>query len=221
MGELVAQLGDVGDDADHPASDLQALEGLGDESEGVGIEGAESLVDEQAVEMHRTDGTLDLVAELQGESQRGQEGLPSAQRVADPRFAGVVVIDDPDFLVVARTDAFWLSRDLEDTIARLQAYAEAGADMVFPSVVGLAELAAVRSRVGKPVMVVDMPGAPLAAHEGAALVLFYGLSAYVHFDALGAALQRFKQSGTFTGRVREFEDFIGYEEFTRRAKKYE
>ena len=149
-----------------------------------------------------------------------QKLRPLAEAAARIR-AAVDAREDPDFLVVARTDAFWLSRDLEDAIARLQAYADAGADMVFPSGIGAAELAAVRSRVAKPLMVVDIPGAPLAAHAGAALVLFYGLSAYVQFEALGAALGRFKQTGAFTGRVREFEDFIGYEEFIRRAKKYE
>ena len=149
-----------------------------------------------------------------------QKLRPVAEAAARIR-AAVDAREDPDFLVVARTDAFWLSRDLEEAIRRLQAYAEAGADMVFPTAVGRAELAAVRLRVGKPAMIVDMPGEPLSAHEGASLVLFYGLSAYVQFEALGVALERFKRTGAFTGRVREFEDFIGYEEFTRRAKKYE
>ena len=66
LGELVPQLGDVGDDADHPASHPQALEGLGDEGERVGIEGAEALVAEQAVQSHGADGALNLIAELQG-----------------------------------------------------------------------------------------------------------------------------------------------------------
>ena len=100
LGELVPQLRDMGDDADHPAADSQPVEGLGDQRECVGIEGAEALVDEQAVEIHRADGTLNLVAELQGESQRGQKGFSAAQRVADPRFVRVVVIDDPDLVVL-------------------------------------------------------------------------------------------------------------------------
>jgi methylisocitrate lyase len=60
--------------------------------------------------------------------------------------------EDPDFLIIARSDAFWVSGDLEDTIARLQLYAEAG--MVFQTLVGPAELAAVRRRVAKPAMIV-------------------------------------------------------------------
>lgn len=149
-----------------------------------------------------------------------QKLRPAAEAAARIR-AAVDAREDPGFLIVAHTDAFWLSRDLEDAIARLQAYAQAGADMVFPSVVGLAELAQVRARVQKPAMIVDMPGQPLSAHQGAALVLFYGFSAYVQFDALAVALERFRQAGAYSGRIREFEDFIGYEEFTARAKKYE
>jgi FKBP-type peptidyl-prolyl cis-trans isomerase SlyD len=53
-------------DANHPPADPQAVEGLGDQRESVGIEGAETLVDEQAVEVHRADGSLNLIAELQG-----------------------------------------------------------------------------------------------------------------------------------------------------------
>ena len=47
LGEFVSQLRDVGDDADHPATHPQPVEGLGDKSESVGIEGAETLVYEQ------------------------------------------------------------------------------------------------------------------------------------------------------------------------------
>lgn len=149
-----------------------------------------------------------------------QKLRPVAEAAARIR-AAVDARQDPDLLIVARSDAFWLSRDLDDTVARLQAYADAGADMVFPTLAGPAELAEVRARVKKPAMIVDMPGQPLCAHAGASLVLFYGFSAYVQFGALQAALARFKQSGAFTGEVAAFEDFIGYKEFTARARKYE
>ncbi|MDH5536991.1 MAG: isocitrate lyase/PEP mutase family protein [Betaproteobacteria bacterium] len=46
-----------------------------------------------------------------------------------------------DFLIVARSDANWVAGDLEDTIRRLAAYAEAGADLVFPTMVNPAQLA--------------------------------------------------------------------------------
>ena len=135
--------------------------------------------------------------------------------------AAVDAREDPAMLIVARSDAFWLSQDLEDCIERLQAYADAGADMVFPTAVGAAELAEVRRRVQKPAMVVDIPGQPLAAHHDAAIVLFYAFSALVHFDALNDALTRFRHTGVYTGKVKEFEEMIGYRDFTARAKKYQ
>jgi methylisocitrate lyase len=96
---------------------------------------------------------------------------------------------DPGFMIVARSDAFWVHRDLEDCIARLELYAEAGADMVFPTLVGPAELAEVRRRIAKPIMIVDMPGRPLAEHAGAAVVLYYAFSTTTQFNALKRALE--------------------------------
>ncbi len=142
--------------------------------------------------------------------------------------AAVEAREDPGFMIVARSDAFWLTRDLEDTIRRLQAYAEAGADMVFPTLAGPAELAEVRRHVARPAMIVDMPGGTLAGESaaGAAIVLYYGFSAVVQFDALGRALEAFKATGDasavagYRERVAAFEEFMGYRAFTERAKRY-
>jgi methylisocitrate lyase len=128
--------------------------------------------------------------------------------------------EDPDFLVVARTDAFWLHRDLEDAIARLSLYAEAGADMVFPTLVGPAELAAVRARVPRPAMVVDMPGRSLAGHAGAAVVLYYAFSVLSAFQALGASLERFRASGEAPGGAEALETFLDYRGFAERSKRF-
>ena len=144
---------------------------------------------------------------------------PAAEMAARIR-AAVDARRSPDFLIAARSDAFWLSRDLEDCIARLQAYADAGADLVFPTLVGPAELAAVRSRVAKPVMIVDMPGQSLAAHKEAAIVLYYAFSSLVQFAALNEALGRFKAGGATPGGQQAFEDFLAYRDYAERAHKY-
>jgi methylisocitrate lyase len=132
--------------------------------------------------------------------------------------AAVDARKDLDFLIVARSDAFWVSRDLDDCIARLQAYAEAGADMVFPTAVGPAELAQVRSNSEKPVMIVDMPGVQLQEHAGAAVVLYYAFSALVQFEALSRALDDFK-SGKRPGGQDALENFLGYGEFAAPARR--
>ena len=99
--------------------------------------------------------------------------------------AAVAARSNPDFLVVARSDAFWVHRDLEDCIARLERYAAAGADMVFPTLAGARELAEVRRRIQKPVMIVNNAE---EQHEGAAIVLYYAFSVAHQFDALKRAL---------------------------------
>ena len=78
-----------------------------------------------------------------------------------------------------------MHRDLDDCIARLERYAAAGADMVFPTMVGPAELAEVRRRVGKPLMVVNNAD---DRHEGAAIVLYYAFSIAHQYAALARAL---------------------------------
>lgn len=141
--------------------------------------------------------------------------------------AAVQARKDPDFMIVARSDANWLTGNLEDTIRRLNAYSEAGADMVFPTMVDPAQLAEVRRRVPKPAMIVDMAGKTLADEEqaGASVVLYYGFSALVQYDALGKALEKFRatrDAGAVAGyreRVAAFEDFMGYREFAERARK--
>jgi methylisocitrate lyase len=117
---------------------------------------------------------------------------------------------DPAFVITARSDAFWVFKDLADTIRRLEAYAAAGADMVFPTLAGPAELAEVRRRIPRPAMIVDMPGRGLPEHEDAAIVLYYGFSVLTQFEALQKALQDFKATGAHRGPVEDFEKFLGY-----------
>jgi methylisocitrate lyase len=135
---------------------------------------------------------------------------------------------DPDFLVAARSDALWIGGELGEALRRLEAYAEAGADLVFPTGANPAQLAEVKRRVKKPLMIVDLPGATLADEEraGASIVLYYGFAALVQFDALGRALEAFRRTGdanAVTGyreRAREFEEFMGYREYAERAQRY-
>lgn len=140
-----------------------------------------------------------------GKHTEGPQQLRSARDAADRIRAAVAARTNPDFLIVARSDAFWVNRDLEDCIARLQLYAEAGADMVFPTLVGGAELAEVRRRVSKPLMIVDNPG---EHHEGAAIVLYYAFSITRQF----AALQRALAEGRLASDTQPLEEFLGYKD---------
>jgi 2-methylisocitrate lyase-like PEP mutase family enzyme len=127
-----------------------------------------------------------------GKPTSAAQTLHPVEETAARIRAAVVARESPDFLIVARSDAYWVSRDLEDCIARLEAYAEAGADMVFPTAVGPEELAEVRRRIAKPAMIIDMPGRTLEEHRGAAIVLYYAFSTLVQYKALSEALRDFK-----------------------------
>jgi len=163
-----------------------------------------------------------------GKHTDAPQTLRPAKEMAARIRAAVEAREDPNFLIVARSDANWISGDLEDTIARLSAYVEAGADMVFPTMVDAAQLAEVRRRVAKPAMIVDLPGATLADEEraGAAIVLYYGFSTLVAFDAIGRALETFRKTrdanavAGYRERVAAFEDFMGYRQFAERARRY-
>lgn len=154
--------------------------------------------------------------------------LHPVETVAGRIRAAVDAREDADFMIVARSDAYWVSRDTDELVARLAAYAEAGADMVFPTMVAPPQLATIRSRLTRPVMVVDTPGHVLADESaaGASLVLYYGFSLLVQYQAVKQAAAIFRATGD-AGAVpglREcvpgFEEFIGYPEFTARTRRY-
>jgi len=137
--------------------------------------------------------------------------LRDAKESAERIRAAVAARTNPDFLIVARSDAFWVHRDLEDCIARLQLYAAAGADLVFPTLVGGRELAEVRRRIARPLMIVDNPG---EQHEGAAVVLYYAFSITRQF----AALQRALAEGRLASDAQPLEDFLGYKDIQGRDR---
>ena len=141
--------------------------------------------------------------------------------------AAVEARSDPDFLIAARTDALWVGKELGEAVRRLKAYAEAGADLVFPTNATPAQLAEIRRRVDKPLMIVDLPKGTLDEEEkaGAAIVLYYGFSALVQFDALNTALEAFRRTrdanaiAGYRDKVAELEAFIGYQDYEARAKR--
>jgi len=172
-----------------------------------------------AANMHRTVQAFEQagVAAIHIEDHSGSgkhtgapQTLRPAAQVAQRIRAAVAARTDPNFMIVARSDATWLGMELEETIARLSAYAAAGADMVFPTAATPPQLAEVRRRVAKPAMIVDMPGRTLAEHKDAAIVLYYGFSVLAQFEALNRAIESFKAGGKLPGDQAAFERFMGY-----------
>lgn len=91
--------------------------------------------------------------------------------------------------------------ELADTIARLQAYQEAGADVLFaPGLNTLDDIRAVVSSVDRPVNVLAMPGCPSVgelASIGVARVSVGGAFAYAALAAMIDAARELKNAGTY------------------------
>jgi 2-methylisocitrate lyase-like PEP mutase family enzyme len=109
------------------------------------------------------------------------------------------------FLLTARAENFlWGKPDLGDTIRRLQAFAEAGADVLYAP--GLPDIEAIREvcrAVDKPVNVVmGLSGKSYTVAElseaGVRRISVGGSFARAAFGALLRAAQEVKSSGTFT-----------------------
>jgi methylisocitrate lyase len=136
--------------------------------------------------------------------------------------------EDENFLIIARTDAAWAFDDVEDAIARLNAFTEAGADLVMSVGIGPKKLAGLRSRIKGKLVITDTPGRSVADEEaaGADVVLYYALTLYAAYFGVKAALDEFRHvrnADAVAERrtdIVEFEKFIGYPEFNARAKKY-
>jgi len=93
-------------------------------------------------------------------------------------------------------------RDLAGTIARLQAYQEAGADVLFaPGVVDAGELRSLVSSVDRPVNVLALPGVPDVAELAAIGVKRISVGGALAYFALGAAADAARdllERGTFS-----------------------
>ncbi|TMM18880.1 MAG: isocitrate lyase/phosphoenolpyruvate mutase family protein [Actinobacteria bacterium] len=92
-------------------------------------------------------------------------------------------------------------RDLADTIARLQAYQEAGADVLFaPGLRRIEDVRQVMASVDRPVNVLLFPGGPTVAElaeVGVARISVGGAFSYVALGATARAARELLESGTY------------------------
>lgn len=138
-----------------------------------------------------------------------------------------------DFLIIARTDAR-TALGMDEAMRRVQAYSEAGADILFvESPESEAELARIASSLDKPVLVNNVEGGRTPILPKSRLEqLGFKLAIYPAsgFLAMGHALQQaytaLQKDDTLTalqGQLFEFEDFnklVGFEKVWEFDKKY-
>ena len=110
------------------------------------------------------------------------------------------------FVLTARAENYLHGKpDLADTIARLQAFQEAGADVLYaPGVTAIADIRQLLSAVDRPVNVLAMPGVPPVAElaeAGVSRVSVGGAFAYAALGALVTAATELRDHGTYDFRA--------------------
>ena len=119
----------------------------------------------------------------------------AADRVAAAKAAG------GDLVLTARAEQhLYGNADLDDTIARLQAFRDAGADVVYaPGLTARADIERVVTEVGVPVNVLALPGTPPIpdlADMGVARVSVGSLLAWAAYGSITGALGEIFSAGT-------------------------
>jgi len=112
-------------------------------------------------------------------------------------------------VLTARAENYLHGRlDLAETIARLQRYQEAGADVLYaPGLIHLDDIASVVSSVDRPINVLARPGGPTVAELASVGVRRISVGGAFAFAALGALVEAARElqagdSDTFLERVR-------------------
>jgi carboxyvinyl-carboxyphosphonate phosphorylmutase len=134
----------------------------------------------------------------------GKQVIP-AKEFADKIRAATEYRTDPDFVIIARTDARAVT-GLDDAIARANLYAEAGADVIFfeaPQTED--EIARVAREVKAPLLANMVAGGKTPTVKvsdlerlGYKLVIFPGVCMAAAVTAMERGLQRLKETGTDT-----------------------
>ena len=115
---------------------------------------------------------------------------PAAERVA--AAAAAAHGTGGGLVLTARAENYLHGRpDLADTIRRLQAYAAAGADVLYAP--GLTRLEDIREVVAS----VERPDVPTLAEAGVARISVGGAFAFAAFGALADAAREFREKGSY------------------------
>lgn len=137
------------------------------------------------------------------EDATGDDGDPVYDAgLAAERVAAAVEAAAGEIVVTARAENLLHGRrDLDDTIARLQSFEAAGADVLFaPGLRDADEIRAVVASVGRPVNVIALPGVPRVAELAALGVRRVSVGGAFLYAALGAAVEaaaELREQGTY------------------------
>lgn len=155
-----------------------------------------------------------------------KDKLWTKEQAVDKIKAAVDARTDPDFAIIARSDAIGVT-SLDDALERGQAYAEAGADLVFLPYLRSKDTKRAVEALSKPLfnVVIDTPQAELA-QTGLKVAVYPVQSLFITYKAVRDMMKELKATGTIanwaqrTPSWEEFNTFIGANEATELAKRY-
>lgn len=158
--------------------------------------------------------------------------LVSPETMAVKIAAAVEARTDPDFLIIARTDARGVS-GIEDSISRANVYLEAGADAIFPEALeSKEEFALFRKEVSAPLLanMTEFGKSPYTSVKefeeiGYNIVIFPLTTFRVMLKSVADALSKLKAEGTQEAFIeemmtrKELYEILGYEDYEVIDKK--
>jgi len=155
-----------------------------------------------------------------------KDKLFTKDQAVDKIKAAVDARIDPDFVLIARSDAIGVT-SLDDALERGQAYAEAGADLVFLPYLRPKDTKRAVEALSKPLfnVVIDTPQEELA-RAGLKVAVYPVQSLFMAYKAVRDMMKELKATGTIanwaqrTPSWEEFNNFIGANEATELAKRY-
>lgn len=148
--------------------------------------------------------------------------------------AAVDARTDPDFVIIARTDARAVY-GLDEAIARAKMAVAAGADVIFVEAPqSVDELKKVRDAIDAPLLanMIEHGKTPLLSVDelqelGYNLAIYPLATLYMATQAIREAMTEFKKTGTTAGLVdrmlafHEFNDLVGLKDFQALERKYQ
>lgn len=174
----------------------------------------------------------DQVAPKKCGHMTGRQVIPMEEMVGKIR-AAVEARENPDFVIIARTDARTI-HGIDEAIRRAKAYEEAGADVIFvESPESIEEMKRITSDIKVPVLANMVEGGRtplLSAGEleklGYDLVIFPTASTYMVAQAMKNLMEELMRTGTTEHLIpemipfQEFNDLIGLSEIRELEAKF-
>lgn len=170
-------------------------------------------------------------------------GIPPNQLISTDEMCGKIEAavrtrQDPDFLIIARSDVigtvprerYYRENLLEEVVRRSNAYAEAGADAIFVMALTEEELRYFAEKIKAPLVGIfaTVEPLPIAAFEKAGYRLTIGSLVGIYAAAWGlrAALEKLKRTGDWNAITdlmvndREFFEILGLEKYQPWYKEF-